>query len=326
MQQGQNEPFALRPSLRCPHCASGSSALYESQIGRTEWDDVTCAKCGETFEIARAVDDALVGGPHWISNLRLFGGLEGLHQKYRCAAGDTALMDVRGVFERVYHVAFGSSGTWMADGIAVRYLPTGFVMVAVAPAPEGWEGLEDSQVDVTVAVIGRLKGAPEVETWRELFLEACISSRRSRRLAPILAVAGADAFFGNRLGRDVAYSELEGRPQSWSTLAEEIAGKSLLDLLDNPGYSQNLRAAVRVRNSLAHGGDPKEPLMEVSEELAEEEKRWERVNNSARQDLRLAPSGEFVLRHTLTAIRAVRREDRADTHVVMRNGLGRVRV
>lgn len=139
-------------------------------------------------------------------------------------------------------------------------------------------------------------------------------------LPPLLAVAATDVFFQGRLARDLERDELRGRPKSWNKLAREIADRSLVDMLGNPQYSLRLHQAPKVRNELAHGGDPKEPLSEVSTDLAEREARWEE-QEEYRVDFPLAPSGAFVLSETLAAVRAVRRETRSDTRSVFPMGM-----
>ena len=119
-QQAPTE-WVLPRMLACPHCWRGSSHLYEEQIGLTEWAEVECPSCHEVFEIAEAIDEIFAKGQG--DGYRLWAGSHTTSHMVECPKGETTLVDIRGVFERVHQTMWATSGEWLAGGISVRYLP-----------------------------------------------------------------------------------------------------------------------------------------------------------------------------------------------------------
>lgn len=302
-QQAPTE-WVLPLMLTCPHCWRGSSHLYEEQIDQTEWAEVECPSCHEVFEIAEAIDEIFAKGRG--DGYRLWAESHTTSHMVECRKGETTLVDIPGVFERVHQTMWATSGGWLAGGISVRYLPQGELMVAVA---RGKTELPSASLSVLVTTIGDMPGASPLEPWRALMLEAVVSGTRSRRLAPILAVAAVDLFLEQLLGGEVR----RDRPSSWNLHAEELTGRRLSRV---PGldYSK-LEQAVAIRNDLAHGRE-----LRIPAELAEAEAAWEERTDPSPDVSYLAPSSTFCLRHCLSAVRAVRRELRLGTRILGPDG------
>ncbi len=292
--------------LCCPHCWQGGSHLYENTLGLTEWAEVECPSCGKAFEIAEAIDELFAKGQY--DGYRLWAGSHMSSHMVECPKGQTVLLNVRGAFDRVYEILWAtSSGEWLAGGISVRYLPQGDLMVAVA---RGRTELPTATLSLVVTAIGDKPGAPPLQPWRELMLEAVVSSTKSRRLAPILGVAAVDLFIEKLLGRDVG----GGRPSSWHLYAEELTGQKLGDM---QGVSyRELEKAVGIRNDFAHGREPR-----LRDELAVREAAWEERTGGVPSLGIVAPSSVFCLRRCLAAVRALRRKLRHEPRIVGPDGL-----
>ena len=301
--------YAQPLSLTCPGCHHGSSWQYQGAIGKSEWDSVQCHRCDNVFEIATAVDHMFVHG--WPGGHQLWAGSHARTYWVRCEEGTTALIDVRGHFETVHSVDWGASGSWFAGGLITAYLPLGYVMVALARAPDG----PVSPVQLAVTVVGRRPSQNVMPAWQSLMLEARLAVRRSRRLPAILSVAAVDlfveAFTGEKL--DLAPG---GRPGSWSAILKKTTQTGLGEILERP--FPELEAAVRIRNAFAHGQDHHR---ELPSNLLEQETVWEERRYDYVNDLSPAPSCTFVLERMLEVIRTIRRLSRTDTRHLCGSGL-----
>lgn len=325
MQQAPTK-WVLPLGLRCPHCSQGGSSLYESAVGRCEWEQIECSECG-AFEIAEAIDEMFVTGDD--DGFRLWAGSHAASYRAECRKGEITLVNVSGVFERVRQTkwALVGGGAWLAAGVSVSYLPQGYLMVAVA---RGASEPPSSSLPMLITAIGDRPGTPRLEPWRELILEAVVSSPKSRRLAPILTVAAVDLFLEQLLGREIGTDspsrklrELtkrllgrrvrRGRPSSWNLHAEELTGRRL-SRVPRLDYSK-LKQAVAIRNDLAHGRE-----LRIPAELAEAEAAWEERTDPSPDVGYPAPSSTFCLRHCLSAVRAVRRELRRGTRILGPDG------
>ena len=140
---------------------------------------------------------------------------------------------------------------------------------------------------------------------------ARLGAIRSRRLAPILGVAAVDLFLEEISGSGVK----PRRPKSWNKLVEQMTGKRLSDIVTD---FDDLKAAVGVRNALAHAGNHRAPL---PRQWQQREATWEIRRPARFESPSMPPSSEFALSQFLEVVLAVRRQLRQDVRTLGTSGL-----
>lgn len=282
--------------LACPNCRTGSSFLSDESNRLPPWAQLSCSSCGVSFDRAEAIDEMFVQGTPG-------GYAEWCDGRYAvrhvsCRPGETAVVNVRGLFQRVYRIiAFIESPvSYLAGGLATKYLPQGLAMAAVA----GVTGEVDrSPLNIYLHLVGQPAGAPPLSTWREILWDARLAVFETPMMVPVLAVSALDLFIEDFTGIPVGTR----RPSSWSrSLAQR--GLNLGGLLGNSGF-ERLAILIAARNKVAHGRDPLDVL---PADVAAEEARWRPVSDHYEGEQAYSPMCKFSLRVALHVIRVCRRE------------------
>lgn len=285
--------------LKCPHCERGSDRLLRKAVGKDEWAQIECGACEESFELGAAVDRMFMKGDP--TGYRWWAGCKVVETHHTVRDGETDIEDVSGEFESAYDIIKiepwfeGGVSGMLAGGLSTKYIPQGYVMVAVAPS----EGTRDRIHDIQVLTIGRDPDGPQLPPWQELLVQARIGGHREFRVAPVNAVSAMDLYVES-LSPDEDFEVPQGRPGSWNDAVADFLGVELKTI--EGGSLVRLDHLVEIRNALAHGRDY---LKKVREPLASEERIWldRRHLYDEEYRRRLTPVGEFAVESVLGAIR-----------------------
>lgn len=276
--------------LSCPFCQHGSAQLYSISADLSPWDDIDCPVCGERFSKSAAVDEMFVRGD--VSGISLWTSGVQVAGTGHCKQGQTALLDIRNVFDQIYRIVPSRAGSHLAGGFKTTYIRQGYIMISLAPALS-----TGSQADlpVLVQVSGRPYGANELSTWRAFLLEARQVALDAPKLSVILCVSALDLFFEELSGGTAG----NNRPNSWNRLLQRRnTDLSLADIMND--RFQLLKMVVNVRNAYAHG---RNHVSKLPADIASEEQRWLKTGDCY-EDWE-APSSQFALRTTLDVVRSV---------------------
>lgn len=283
------ERIDFPPMLSCPFCQSGSDSLFSMSADLIPWGHIDCPACGKKFSKEEAVDEMFVRGN--VAGTALWAGGIQVAGTGRCKQGQTALLDIRGVFDKIYRIEAGRSGSHLAGGFITTFIRQGYIMVSVAPTPS-----VDLQEDliVLVQVAGRPCGTKELPIWKTLLMKARQVALEAPKLSVILCVSALDLFFEELSGGVVK----RNRPTAWGNLLQKVYGLSLADIM-NDRY-QRLQTMLRVRNAHAHGRDY---VVALPADIATDEQRWLKIGDCV--EGWVAPSAQFALRTTLDVVRRV---------------------
>lgn len=294
------------PMLSCPECGWGSGELLIKALREeSEWGQVECLSCEEKFEIGEAIDQMFLDGRVW--GYGLWAGHKVVPTVHEVDPGEVSIEEIRGEFESSYDIAniqWGAidGGTWLAGGAVAKYVPQGYMMMALAPSPGG--GRDREQVFL-VRAVGRAPDAPGLPPWKETLLEGRILGEKAPAMAPIMAVAALDLFVESFADAEdyALQDEDEPRPGCWRTALKRFARINLKTLLG--GSLRRPQKLAELRNKLAHGRDY---LPVLPEPVRGEEEDWQDRKYQYPKDSRLTPAGEFSMRIALEVIRSCRRE------------------
>lgn len=299
MNDLKNQQFARiiedSKMLSCPKCHRGSNTLFEVASSGEEWQRLTCPDCGIEFTIAEAIDVMLLEGNDW--GYIFFGECKRIVRHIKCSPAQTAIVDIRGIFDRVYHVILWSAGMRvLAGGTSWKHIPQGYIMVSVASLSNE---IEDQPIDFFLSIFGKAEGAPEIPVWRELLLQARLVAFKQPELTTIFAVAAIDLVIEDITGEEVRPS----RPESWLKMLEKMLEKEprLFEDLISKIELENLRILNDARNKIAHG---KPFIDKLPTKLREAEERWR--GEYYEGEAAISPLARFSLHTALSMIRACR--------------------
>lgn len=300
-KQSLQEAFGA-PYLTCPECSSGSGEMAILAARRGEWANIHCSRCNKEFLISRAIDEMFLDGVPW--GYAFWAGYKVVTTVHELAHGETAVEEIRGEFESSYDIAdiqWGpiNGGSWLAGGATAKFVPQGYMLMALAP----WEERSDRKLKVVVNTVGRRPDGPDLPAWKETLLRGRILGQKAPAIAPVLAVAGLDLYVESVADKE-DYSlqeEDENRPGCWRTALDRFAGINLRTL--EGGSLRRLQQLAELRNRLAHGRDY---MPTLPQSVRDDEQYWQAHKFQYQKDSRLTPAGEFALRITLNTIRRCR--------------------
>lgn len=272
----------------------GGSDLFQAATLGNAWERISCPGCGSDFSVAEAVDEMFVDGNDWA--YVYFVGCKKIVRHVRCAPGRSAIVDIRGILDRVFRVVpmhAGMSGV-LAGGVSWKHIPQGFVMVATA-SPDDWQA--EPPTDFFLSIIGRSADAPAIPVWRELLLRARLAAFEHPDLTPVLAVAAIDIFIEGATGKETR----PPRPESWRDMLSEASVP--IDAYSNAQLWEHLKILNRVRNKLAH---EKDYISELPEYLAKAEIEWLKRDRVVEGESAITPVAKFSIRTVLAMIRVCR--------------------
>lgn len=279
--------------IACPKCGAGSSDMIESIRLAGLWGHVICHACNERFEIATAIDEMFVASPtssciHWTGGKQIYRPLS-------VTSGHTHLIDIKGIFDEVYLVTpFFQRIEWLAGGYHAKHIPQGYVMISIAPNPDG----KVTTLQGGFFIEGRPSNQPELRPWEKMLLRAKLSIYESPDLTIILSLNAVDLYLEELTGMEVG----AGRPGAWSNLIKEHFNKRLKQIADIKMV--NVEKFVQLRNSIAHGRNYHSIL---AGELKQAEENWLKEGKYMEGVSAFSPSAGFALRTALTITRACRR-------------------
>lgn len=292
------------PIIRCPHCKRGSGELTLRALDAGEWGHTICLYCAEEFEVGRAIDEMFLDGNP--GGYALWAGYKIVRTNHELKHGETHIAEVRGEFESSYDVAeiqWGpvNGGSWLAGGAVAKYIPQGYMMMALAP----WEERADRELEFIVRTVGRAPDGPELPAWRQTLLEGRILGDKAPAMAPILAVAGLDLFVES-FADDEDYTlqdEDEPRPGCWRTALGRFTGLNLQAV--EGGTLRRPQTLAEIRNKVAHG---RNYLLALPDHVRADEETWQKDKHQFEKDSRLTPAGKYSMRIALEVIRNCLRE------------------
>lgn len=124
------------PIVSCPKCHSGSSDMLEDIQQAGIWGMVTCHACNEEYEIATAIDEMFVSTAN--SGYSLWTGGKQIYRPVTLTTGQTHLINIRGIFDKIYLITpLLERIEWLAGGYDTKHIIQGYVMISIAPNPDG---------------------------------------------------------------------------------------------------------------------------------------------------------------------------------------------
>jgi hypothetical protein len=214
----------------------------------------------------------------------------------RCPWGEVQLLDLRGEFREVYRVTWGMAGSVLGGGVAVKYIPQGYAMVALAPDPTPTLRPAES-AQIVLHIVGAQIGSPALPAWRDQILLARLVANERPLLAPIAAVSGVDLYLESLTGKEIRNRRL----QSWPAAVSRRFGVDVREQLGK-GW-EAIEQLVGIRNRLAHGKGHMELLDEAS---ARRERYLMQPDIHYDGEGALLPTAANSLRAALSLIRCVR--------------------